>query len=239
MTPGVLQALSPVRRSHGFTLIELLVAISLLALMATLAWRGLDGMTRSQARMSQYSQEVLALQAGLGQWGADLDALAEQPDASSLEWDGRVLRILRSGSAGPGEGLRVVGWSRREIDGVGQWLRWQSSPVTTRPALQRAWQEAGLWGQNASGLQSGREVRIAPLDQWQIYYYRGDAWSNPLSSVGTTGTVQDTEATKTVGTTGASSIPDGVRLVLTLSPGQAISGALQRDWVRPIVGGGR
>ena len=34
-------------------------------------------------------------------------------------------------------------------------------------------------------------------------------------------------------------IPDGVRLVLTLPEGQAISGVIQRDWVRPTVGGGK
>ena len=32
--------------------------------------------------------------------------------------------------------------------------------------------------------------------------------------------------------------PDGVRLVLTLSHGQALSGTLTRDWVRPLLGGG-
>jgi general secretion pathway protein J len=39
------------RPASGFTLIELLVAISLMALMAALAWRGLDGMTRAQTQM--------------------------------------------------------------------------------------------------------------------------------------------------------------------------------------------
>ena len=31
----------------GFTLIELLVAISIMALLAILSWRGLDGMSRA------------------------------------------------------------------------------------------------------------------------------------------------------------------------------------------------
>src|SRR5512133_4084623 len=114
------------RRVKGFTLIELLVAISLMALMAALSWRGLDGMTRAQAQMRQHSDEVLTLQAGLAQWGADLDALAAQPGTPSLDWDGRALRILRRSTAEPAEGLRVVAWSRRLVDGVGQWLRWQS-----------------------------------------------------------------------------------------------------------------
>ena len=34
-------------------------------------------------------------------------------------------------------------------------------------------------------------------------------------------------------------LPDGVRLVLNLPPGQAISGTLTRDWVRPTAGGTR
>jgi general secretion pathway protein J len=34
-------------------------------------------------------------------------------------------------------------------------------------------------------------------------------------------------------------IPDGVRLVLLLPAGGALSGKLTRDWVRPTVGGGK
>ncbi|MDD5334636.1 MAG: prepilin-type N-terminal cleavage/methylation domain-containing protein [Rhodoferax sp.] len=217
-------------RLRGFTLIELLVAIGLLALMAALSWRGLDGMTRAQAQMRQHSDEVLALQAGLAQWGADLDALALQPNTPSLDWDGRALRILRRGTATPGAGLSVVAWSRRNVDGVGQWLRWQSPPLRTRGELELAWQTAAAWAQNPGDEERQREVRIAPLDQWQIFYYRGDAWSNPLSSEGAAGAGQAPSTAV---------IPDGVRLVLTLSAGQAISGVVTRDWVRPTVGGGK
>ena len=32
------------RVQHGFTLVELLVAVALMALMAAMSWRGLDGM---------------------------------------------------------------------------------------------------------------------------------------------------------------------------------------------------
>lgn len=218
------------RHPGGFTLIELLVAISLMALMAALSWRGLDGMTRAQAQMQQHADDVLALQAGLAQWAADLDALAQQPNTPSLDWDGRALRILRRGTATPGEGLSVVAWSRRNVAGVGQWLRWQSPPVTTRGELQLAWQKAGLWAQNPSAEDRQREVHLAPLERWQIFYYRSDAWSNPLSSAGaaTDGKVADPAL-----------IPDGIRLVLALTPGQAISGTVTRDWLRPGVGGGK
>lgn len=216
------------RSQRGFTLIELLLAISLMALMTVLAWRGLDGMTRAQTQLRQHSDEVLALQAGLSQWGADLDALAQQPGSPSLDWDGRALRMLRRGSATPDEGLHVVAWSRRNVDGSGQWLRWQSPPLTTRSQLQLAWQQAAQWGQNPSEAQRQLEVRIVPIDQWQIFYYRGQSWSNPLSSAGTEGG----DAAPLV-----TPVPDAVRLVLTLSPAQAISGTLTRDWLRPSVGG--
>ena len=224
-------------RISGFTLIELLVAIALMALMAGLSWRGLDGMTRAQTQMRQNSDDVLTLQAGLAQWSTDLDALAQQPGTPSLDWDGRALRILRRSTTNPADGLQVVAWSRRGIEGVGQWLRWQSPPLRTRGELTLAWQKAAAWAQNPSDDDRQREVRIAPLDQWQIFYYRGAAWSNPLSSAGAT----EGDAAGGAGllAEAASAVPEGVRLVLTLAPGQAVSGTLTRDWVRPDLGGGK
>ena len=74
-----------VKPTQGFTLVELLVALALMALMAGLSWRGLDGMTRAQTQMRQNSDDVLTLQAGLAQWSADLDALAQQPGTPSLD----------------------------------------------------------------------------------------------------------------------------------------------------------
>ena len=217
------------QRWRGFTLIELLVAIGLMALMAALSWRGIDGMTRAQTQMRQHADDVLALQAALAQWGADLDALATQPNTASLDWDGRALRILRHGNV-PGEGLRVVAWAMRSVEGTGQWLRWQSLPLTQRSELQVAWQQAALWAQNPNEQERQREVRIVPLDQWQIFYYRDDAWSNPLSSAGINSATPAANSAL---------IPDGVRLALTLSPGQAISGVVTRDWVHATVGGGK
>ena len=217
---------------RGFTLIELLVAIALMALMAAMSWRGLDGMTRAQTQMRQHADEVLTLQAGLAQWGADLDALAQQPNTPNLDWDGRALRLLRASSASPNEGLRVVAWTRRQVAGAGQWLRWQSPPLRTRGELQVAWQKAALWAQNPSDEDRKREVSIVPLTDWQIFYFRSNAWSNPLSSEGVSADAKAEPTTAPV-------VPDGVRLVLTLPSDQALSGVLTRDWMSPTLGGAK
>ena len=115
-------------RRRGFTLVELLVALFVLSLLAALSWRGIDGMTRTQERTAQRSDEVLVLQTGLAQWGADLENLVQFPQLTALEWNGRVLRMTRRGTASVTDGVRVVGWARRD----GLWLRWQSQPLTTR-----------------------------------------------------------------------------------------------------------
>jgi general secretion pathway protein J len=209
------------RRARGFTLIELLVALFALALLAGLSWRGLDGMMRAREATEARADEVLALQTGLAQWSADLDAIAAFPPVPPLEWNGRVLRLTRRSSLSPAEGVRVVGWTQRG----GAWLRWESPPVRTRGDLDSAWIEADLWSRNPSDAMRQREVTITPLADWQIFFFRGDAWSNP----------QSTSDDQAAPGGGGGSVPDGVRLLLDLPPGRALSGRLQKDWMRPTL----
>jgi general secretion pathway protein J len=77
-------------------------------------------------------------------------------------------------------------------------------------------------------------VAIAALEDWQIFYFRENAWTNPLStSAGTeTGTSTGTAAQ---GARSTGTLPDGVRLVLQLPAGRAFVGRLQKDWVRPTL----
>jgi general secretion pathway protein J len=230
--------------AKGFTLIELLVAISLMALMAVLSWRGVDGISRSQQSLQQRSDDVLTLQATLTQWGTDLDAMTSQPDLPGLDWDGRTLRILRRSTAAPEEGLRVVAWARRSTgSGQGQWLRWQSPALMDRAALDAAWQKAAVWAQTPSDEDRLREVPTVAIDQWQIFYFRANAWTHPLSSADAA--PPPASASSAASSPSAAGVPlldgapDGVRLVLTLTAGQAVVGVLTRDWVRPVLGGGK
>jgi general secretion pathway protein J len=213
---------------RGFTLIELLVAISIMAVMTVMAWRGLDGMQSATQQTRMHSDAVLTLEAGLGQWGADLDAMLA-PGPSNLapvamEWDGRAMRLTRRNAAEPDAGLVVVAWTRSTREGTPQWLRWQSAPVRFHQEWQEAWDAAAQWAQSPSDSAKQHEVAIVALEQWQIYYYRGGTWSNPLSSTG------DAAAS------GArAALPDGIRLVLGVAVPHPLAGTLTRDWASPLL----
>ncbi|MGP1691033.1 MAG: PulJ/GspJ family protein [Giesbergeria sp.] len=224
------------RAQRGFTLIELLIAIALLGMMALMSWSGIDGMVRAQQHTRERSDALLTLQVALGQWGADLDAILPLPNTTPIDWDGQALRITRRSSAGPGEGALVVAWSQRNVNGTDRWLRWQSAPVTTRGQWQQAWDQAGIWARSAGEAERRGEVALLPLTGWQIFYFRGNAWTNPLSS--------STPTAQNVGQASAAAqiralVPDGIRLQLDLAPGQALAGQLTRDWVNPLSGGGK
>ena len=229
------------RTQRGFTLVELLVALFAMALLAIMSWRGLDGMTRSQAQTQARADEVLTLQVGLAQWAADLDALIQLPQTTALDWNGRVLRLTRRGTASVTDGVLVVGWTRRVVDGNGTWLRWQSQQLRTRGELDEAWQKADIWSVNPGDDEKRREVAVTPIADWQIFYFRENAWTNAQSSADrTAGAIPNPASPASApAVQSTTALPDGVRLVLNLPPGQAISGTLTRDWVRPTAGGTR
>ena len=222
------------RRSvGGFTLIELLVALSVMALLAVLSWRSIDGMTRAQAAVSARADDALILQASLGQFKFDLDAIAQTPGINSLDWDGRVLRLTRLAPV-PTDGLQVVAWTRLADNG-GQWLRWQSPSLRSVGTWAQAWEQAAAWAQNASFESQKSETYLVALADWQIFYFRNNAWSNPLSSDGAAAAALPVP----LSTTRQVTVPDGIRLILNLPPGQAFAGKLTVDWVRPALSADR
>ncbi|MBC7414965.1 MAG: prepilin-type N-terminal cleavage/methylation domain-containing protein, partial [Herminiimonas sp.] len=55
----------------GFTLIELLVAISILAIVAVLGWRGLDGIVRARIALTANLDQTRAMQLTFAQMQSD------------------------------------------------------------------------------------------------------------------------------------------------------------------------
>lgn len=224
-------------RPCGFTLVEVLVAIAVLSVLSVMAWRAIDGLSRTERLTRERGDELLALQAGLGQWAADLDALSETGLVPALDYDGRALRLTRRDAldtADASPGLQVVAWTVRD----GRWQRWQQDRLRTRADLLQAWEAASRWGQRAATDDATRQVGVARASGWQVYYHRGDSWTHPLSSSGTPA-ANDPDATAAPTGRTLTAPPDGVRLVLSLAGPQALTGDIVRDWARPVLGGGK
>ncbi|MEX1167789.1 MAG: prepilin-type N-terminal cleavage/methylation domain-containing protein [Hydrogenophaga sp.] len=228
------------QRARGFTLIELLVALAVMAMLALLSWRSLDSMNRAQSFTQSRADQVLRLQAALGQWRADLDALVETGEVDALSFDGKVLRLTRRDSTEGGAqspGLRVVAWTQMPAplgeDLVPQWQRWQSPPLRQRNELARAWTRAQQWGlgekQGEGADPRDTALALVPIALWQLSYHRGSTWGNPLSSVG-----NEEGGAQNLGPR-ASTTPNGVRLTLDISPGQGLSGPVTFEWVKPTL----
>jgi general secretion pathway protein J len=225
-------------KQKGFTLIELLIAITLMAVLAGLSWRGLNGLMRSRDITQVQVDKTAVLQTVLAQWQADLNAVQPVPSITDagVQWDGRTLRLTRRATAwradGADAGLWVVAWTLRG----NQWLRWQSAPLQTRTALQQAWANAERWGQNPSADDAAFETALIPLDAWQLTYFRGNAWTNPLSSAGaaeasnTNGVAPVTPQNNTVS---QGALPDAIRLQIDLPASTGVRGRITLDWVRP------
>lgn len=243
--------LSITAKQKGFTLIELLIAITLMAVMAGLGWRGLDGLMRSRDINQTRVDQTAIMQTVLAQWRTDLDHMTSVPSISDagLAWDGQTLRVTRRAStslvAGGDAGLWVVAWTRRD----GRWWRWQSPAIQDKRSLLEAWTRAERWGKNASADDQNFETPLAAIDQWQISYFRGNTWTNPLSSAGVnagTGSIATTNTNATnnsepvTTSTTSNSQPDAIRLVVDLSnkslptaSTQTLQGRLSLDWIRP------
>jgi general secretion pathway protein J len=231
------------RRSHmqrGFTLVEVLVAIFIMAILAAMAWRGIDALIRTRDGALSSSNATLALSSAIQQWQQDLDQIQESTGVPALRFDGAALRLTRRST----DGLLLVVWTVQN----GTLYRWASPPVTRIQDLQEWWLRTQQW----SGLRNGALAILDNVQDWQVYYYHGgdNTWSNAqstgnlrvsrstasdddddssstsTSSTTTTSSTSSSSSTDTSDADTAEALPDGVRLVLSLP-----QGVLTRDTI--------
>lgn len=221
------------RRRHrvqrGFTLVEVMVALVVMAVLSTMAWQGIDAMVRSRDVNRDVVERNLRLSAVIGQWEQDManfHSTSPGPTKSRvidrpISFDGTAMRLVRRTD----DGLQLVVWALR--DGVLQ--RWASPVVVGASQLQDQWlRSLQLIGNEAQQVRT-----IESLQSMQVYFYAENAWSNAQSSLG-----NETAATGAQPSTpgaapapvAAPRLPQGVRVVLTLSQGNDGAGvSLTRD----------
>jgi general secretion pathway protein J len=158
------------RRWRGFTLVEVLVALALMAVLSTLAWQGLDGMLRAREGSARVLDRTLRLNTVMAQWEQDLRAVQETLAVPALSFDGQTLRLTRRAEGG----VVLVAWAVRG----GRWQRWVSPVYTEAGALQDGW----LRSQQLLGSEEAQLTLAEGVAGWQIYFYRGNAWTNAQSS---------------------------------------------------------
>lgn len=240
------------QKLRAFTLIEVLLALGALALLSAISWQSIDALLRAQARNEQASQRMHLLHGTLQQWEADLNSVAETQVVSAIDFDGKRMRLTRRDPREPGKGVRVVAWSIENRNGQDSLVRWQSPMLASRAELERAWQQATQSGSARPG-----EIQTAATSSWQIYYFRGNAWVNPLSAseqaqaqalAQQAASIADAARRAAVGIAaiGAASaplasppnpnvalMPDGVRLQISVPASAALGGQITKDWIQP------
>ena len=204
---------------RGFTLIEVLVALVVMAIMSLMAWQGVDGIVRSRDANQVRLDQTLRLQTVVSQWEQDLAAIQESSAVPALSCDGQSVRLTRRTD----DGLQVVMWSLRPDTAGSTWSRWAGPPATTIIALQDSWLRTQQFQDNEPGM-----VRATTgLDQWQIYFFQGNAWSN-CQSTGNAATLLPTTTTAPAVATTTPGVPAsgvGTPVTASITVGRATSGS--------------
>lgn len=207
--------------SSGFTLVEVLVAMMIMAILAVMAWQGVDGIVRARDTTQARLEQTLRLNTVLAQWEQDLAAVQESTAVPGLTFDGATLRITRRAEGG----LQVVTWSlypAPEGSPGSDWLRWAGPPTAFSNELQETWMRT----QQFQGSEPGQLRTLGGLSQWQVYCYRGNSWSN-CQSTGNLAPEPDQPASAPQRQRQA--LPSGIRLVLDFAGGGGLHGSLVRD----------
>lgn len=160
---------------RGFTLVELLVAISILAILAVLGWRGLDGIVRARIALTHEMEVTRGMQLAFAQMQSDTEHLAGREIIGrrpNLLWDeGRFMLVRKVFNENELSQLAVV--SYRVLNGT--LVRRESRATRDLAQLEALWQAAGSDAPSESStpvvLQSGllgMNVLAWQGNQWRV-----------------------------------------------------------------------
>jgi general secretion pathway protein J len=129
-------------RTRGFTLVELMVAISVLAMIAVLGWRGLDSIGRARVALNADLDQTRGLQLAFAQMQSDASHIVKTEDIGTrvtLDVQPGRLTLIRNVFA-DNQPSRVQVVAYRVVDGV--LTRRESVATRDLTALDSSWTSA-------------------------------------------------------------------------------------------------
>jgi general secretion pathway protein J len=176
-------AAGPCSRHSGLTLIELLVAISVLAFVAVLGWRGLDSIVRARIALNNDLEQTRGMQLAFAQMQNDFAQIVTGsvvPDRAPLAIDrDRVTLIRKVHAENQPSRLQVVTY--RVKDGV--LVRRESAATRDLVELDN------LWAAAQSGADAGQDVALqSGVAAMTMRLWGRDGWGednvnpNPVAS---------------------------------------------------------
>lgn len=198
-------------RARGFTLIELLLAISILAVIAVLGWRGLDSIIRSRASLTADLEHTRGQQLAFAQMQSDCENLASSTQLNNrafIQAEDNRLTMVRLVMA-ENQPTRVQVVSYRVNDGV---LTRRESAVTRELV-----QLDTLWQAALSDTGSGSAVALqSDVQGMSMRFWVPSSTNAATSSTGSGGWRDAAGITTASSTALAATLPTGLEVSMTL-----------------------
>ena len=211
-------------RSRGFTLVEVMVALTIMAILAALAFRGIDALVRSKEAALAATDRTLKLNTGMSQFEYDMSQMVDSKVLPrAIMFDGATLRIARRTP----DGIQLVLWTLQDR----RWQRWASAPYIHMSELTDAWMRSQQWG----AISDNAVTVLENVDDFQVYVCNpatlgtsGCSWNNVQSTQGGANQPAGVPSAPDNGASGvivgntqaAATQPNGIRITLKVPEGE-------------------
>ena len=203
-------------RSAGFTLIEVMVALLIMAILAGLAFRGIDALARAKDAALASTDRTLKMNTGMSQFEYDMSQVVNSKVLPQpIMFDGATLRIARRSPAG----IQLVLWTLQDR----RWQRWASPPYIHMTDLTDAWMRSQQW----AAISGSAVTVLENVDDFQVYVCNpatiatsGCSWNNVQSSQGAAAAPPPSGESGAQAAPVTTAQPNGIRIVLKVPEGE-------------------